>query len=121
GVHDSTGGQRTVSASIEFIGVAAACGYASVLACDDAASFARAFKEALETPGPHLLHIRIAVGSIEPLARPRIPPHDLARRFAAFLCGKSATTATSLASASGRGDPTRNAGSGRDRGGDRPR
>jgi len=98
GVHDSTGGQRTVSASVDFVGVAAACGYASVLTCDDAASFARAFKEALETPGPHLLHIHIAGGSIEPLTRPGIPPDELARRFASFLCDKSHATAATTRS-----------------------
>ncbi|HXP67416.1 MAG TPA: phosphonopyruvate decarboxylase, partial [Steroidobacteraceae bacterium] len=37
GMHDSTGGQATVSPSVSFAGVAAACGYASALETDDLA------------------------------------------------------------------------------------
>ena len=36
GVHDSTGGQATVSPIVDFAGVALACGYASGAACDSA-------------------------------------------------------------------------------------
>ena len=39
GVHDSTGGQATVSASVDFAAVALACGYASGASCDSLRGF----------------------------------------------------------------------------------
>jgi hypothetical protein len=56
GVHDSTGGQATASAAIDFTGVALACNYRHAISCD---SFDRALTEALEAGGPTLVHARI--------------------------------------------------------------
>ena len=42
GVHDSTGGQATVSPNVDFAGVALACGYASGASADSLAGFERA-------------------------------------------------------------------------------
>jgi len=88
GVYDSTGGQRTVSGSVDFVGVAAACGYASAVSCDDVRTFGQAFVTVLAEPGPHLLHVRVTPGSIKPLGRPQIPPHEVAQRFSVFLKGE---------------------------------
>ena len=85
GVHDSTGGQATVSPGVDFAGVALACGYAHALTCDSAAGFAQAFAQALATTGPALLHVGIRPGSLERLMRPTIAPHEVAQRFRAFL------------------------------------
>ena len=85
GVHDSTGGQATVSASVDFAGVALACGYAHAITADTAAGFATAFTQALATTGPALLHVRIRPGSMEKLGRPTIAPHEVAARFRLFL------------------------------------
>ena len=87
GMHDSTGGQRTVSDAIDFAGVGTACGYAHVLSCDSTEGVSRALDLALREKGPHLLHARIAPGSIDKLGRPTIAPHEVARRFSAFLQG----------------------------------
>ena len=40
-------------------------------------------------PGPHLVHVRIAPGSLAKLGRPTIKPPEVARRFRAFLAGPS--------------------------------
>jgi phosphonopyruvate decarboxylase len=88
GVHDSTGGQATVSASVEFADVAVACGYAAGWACDDLAGFELAFRAALDGSGPHLVNVRIAPGSLAHLGRPTIAPADVARRFRAFLASE---------------------------------
>ncbi len=88
GVHDSTGGQRTVSATVDFADVAIACGYGSAAACDDLDGFAAALTVALGARGPHLIHVRIAPGSIADLGRPTIAPRDVARRFKDFLLGQ---------------------------------
>ncbi len=85
GVHDSTGGQATVSPGVDFPGVALACGYRAAIECDDAPGFERAFGAALAMPGPVLLHVRIQPGSMAKLGRPTVAPHEVAQRFKAFL------------------------------------
>jgi phosphonopyruvate decarboxylase len=87
GTYDSTGGQMTVSASVDFAQVAAACGYANGFSCDDLGGFADVLQRALAGNGPHLIHMRIAPGSMAKLGRPAIPPPEVARRFRAFLAG----------------------------------
>lgn len=85
GVHDSTGGQSTVSESVDFAAVALACGYAAAWQVDDAPGFASAMTGALDRQGPTLIHARIAPGSMAALGRPTIAPHEVASRFRAFL------------------------------------
>ncbi|MSP80920.1 MAG: phosphonopyruvate decarboxylase [Rhodospirillales bacterium] len=87
--HDSTGGQPTVSPVVDFAAVALACGYAHAHAADDLDGFAAALKDALSSPGPHLIHLRLAPGSHEPLGRLTVKPPEVARRFKAFLAGNS--------------------------------
>lgn len=87
GTYDSTGGQATVSASVDFAGVAVACGYAGAASCDDTDGFERAVALALAGPGPYLIHMRIAPGSMSGLGRPTIAPADVARRFKSFVAG----------------------------------
>ena len=85
GVHDSTGGQATVSANVDFARIALACGYPHAASCDDLEGFEKAVKAALSTPGPHLVHMRIAPGSIKPLGRPTLSPLEVLKRFQEFL------------------------------------
>jgi len=85
GVHDSTGGQATVSPVVDFAGVALACGYRHAFVCDTAQGFAEAFAKALAAKGPTLVHARILPGSLEKLGRPTIAPHEVAQRFRHFL------------------------------------
>ena len=85
GVHDSTGGQQTVSSAIDFAEVASACGYGQATVCDDLAGFEEALQAALASPGPHLVHVRILPGSMAKLGRPTIAPHEVAARFRSFL------------------------------------
>jgi phosphonopyruvate decarboxylase len=88
GVHDSTGGQATVSHNVEFADIAIACGYASAASCDTLDGFEKALRGALDGPGPHMIHARIAPGSLEKLGRPTVKPPEVARRFKAFVAGK---------------------------------
>ncbi len=87
GVHDSTGGQATVSPHVDFAGIALSCGYRHAASCDTLAGFEAALGRALAASGPSMIHMRIAPGSMEKLGRPTIPPHEVARRFRAFLAG----------------------------------
>jgi len=85
GVHDSTGGQPTVSRSVDFAAVALACGYRYAASCGTLDLFASAYRIAAAGPKPALIHARIAPGSMSKLGRPTIAPADVARRFKAFL------------------------------------
>ena len=86
GVHDSTGGQATVSPNVDFAAVALACGYPRAFRCDSEGGFARALEAALVGgPRPALVHALIAPGSLAELGRPTIAPDEVARRFRAFL------------------------------------
>ncbi|MFE0756153.1 phosphonopyruvate decarboxylase [Inquilinus sp. NPDC058860] len=99
GVHDSTGGQATVSASVDFAAVALACGYQFAASCAGLDGFEAAFRAASEAPRPALIHVRIAPGSMEKLGRPTVAPADVARRFKDFLAGlRPATTGVGSAS-----------------------
>jgi phosphonopyruvate decarboxylase len=85
GVHDSTGGQATVSTSVDFASVALACGYATGTLCDSVGGFEAALTGAFAAPGPHLVHVRIRPGSMAELGRPTVKPPEVARRFREFL------------------------------------
>ena len=85
GVHDSTGGQPTVSPVVDFAGVAIACGYGFGASCDDLTGFRNALAAAIAEGGPALVHMRIASGSMATLGRPTVAPADVARRFRDFL------------------------------------
>ena len=85
GVHDSTGGQATVSAGVDFAAIALACGYRYAASCDSLAGLQAAYAEAVVVDGPALIHLRIAPGSMATLGRPTVAPADVARRFKAFV------------------------------------
>lgn len=102
GVHDSTGGQRTVSAVVDLAGVAMACGYAQVHRCTGLDDLAVALDESLALPGPSLVHLRIQPGSLDRLGRPRVAPHDVARRFRGFAVGDRRATVTAGANGTRR-------------------
>jgi phosphonopyruvate decarboxylase len=78
GVHESTGGQPTVSAAISFAGVARACGYREAVTGTDEESL-RAFLAGAS--GPSLLHMKISRGVPEGLPRPDVTPRQVKRRL----------------------------------------
>jgi phosphonopyruvate decarboxylase len=84
GVHDSTGGQRTLSPAVDLPAVAAACGYAQVHSCHSLDDLAVALDAALAGPGPALVHLPIQPGSMPGLGRPTVTPAEVARRFRSF-------------------------------------
>ena len=94
GVHDSTGGQATVSASVDFAAIALACGYAYGAACADLDGFEQAYRAAAGAQGPSLIHLKTQPGSMAVLGRPTVKPQDVARRFKAFLASPAAAPQT---------------------------
>lgn len=80
GVHDSTGGQATVSAGVSFARIAAACGYAASLETDDVAQIA----EWLDAPpqgGARFARLLTRSGTPAKLPRPSITPVEVKTRL----------------------------------------
>jgi len=83
--HESTGGQPTLSSSVDFTGLARACGYGAAVEATSAEGLHRAMRAACDGPGPRLVHVRIRCGSDPKLGRPDIEPPRLADRFRTYL------------------------------------
>ena len=84
-VHDSTGGQQTVSPTVRFAQVAAASNYRHAIGVDQRNDIREAVRELRHRAGPSLLHVKIRPGSPETLGRPTVKPHEVKDRFSAFL------------------------------------
>jgi phosphonopyruvate decarboxylase len=84
GTYDSTGGQPTVSKSVDFAKVALASGYARGVSCSSLKDFVA---EVASPPsgGPTLIHLKIRPGSMKQLGRPVVTPHSVARRLRGFI------------------------------------
>jgi phosphonopyruvate decarboxylase len=82
--HESTGGQATVSASVAFASVAAACGYRSCLDTDSVAQLAHWLKL---TEGPHFARLLTRTGTAHDLPRPKVTPLQVRERFMQHIGG----------------------------------
>jgi phosphonopyruvate decarboxylase len=80
GVHDSTGGQATVSPRISFSEVAAACGYAAALETDNLTRIGDWLKEP-PAAGARFARLFIRAGTASDLPRPAITPVEVKSRF----------------------------------------
>jgi len=77
-VHESTGGQATVSASVAFADVAAACGYRSCMDTDSVAELAPWLEL---SAGPHFARLLTRTGTPKDLPRPKVTPPQVRERF----------------------------------------
>ena len=80
GVHDSTGGQGTVSASVSFAQIAAACGYASSLETDAVSRIGEWLGEP-SIDGPRFARLLTRAGTPDGLPRPSVTPIDVKTRL----------------------------------------
>jgi phosphonopyruvate decarboxylase len=80
GVHDSTGGQATVSPAVSFGDVASACGYASALETDSIEEIA-AWLDAPRLSGARFARLLISAGTPADLPRPSAGPVDIKTRL----------------------------------------
>ncbi len=83
GMHESTGGQATVSHNIDFCALAAAAGYPRVMVVNDADEL----REHVDwrAPGLRLLHVPIQPGVAPDLPRPTSTPAEVAARLRSCL------------------------------------
>lgn len=84
GVHESTGGQQTVSPAIDFPAIAAASGYSSVVQSNKLGSIG----PFLHTRSAAMLYIQTRCGVPEGLARPDIKPFEVAKRLMTHIQAK---------------------------------
>jgi phosphonopyruvate decarboxylase len=80
GVHDSTGGQATVSPAVSFGDVASACGYASALETDSIEEIT-AWLDAPRLSGARFARLLISAGTPADLPRPSAGPIDIKTRL----------------------------------------
>jgi phosphonopyruvate decarboxylase len=83
GMHESTGGQATVSPLIDLPGVAAACGYAEVVSNGDPDELRDALSS--REAGLRFYHVPVRPGVTDRLPRPAILPADVAARLRRHL------------------------------------
>ena len=81
-VHESTGGQATVSSSIDFAAVAAACGYRNIFSATEGILHIDDF---LGARAPAFMHMETSRGVPDGLPRPSVRPADVARRLMKHL------------------------------------
>jgi len=85
--HESTGGQATVSAGVDFATVAAACGYRNAWRVDAPEALRAAVQEAASTRGPNLVHVKVSISSSADLGRPGLTPVEVKDQFMRWFAG----------------------------------
>ena len=91
--HDSTGGQATVSGTVDFARIAAAANYRNVFSAERGEDLDVCLAEMRAKPGPSLLHLKIRQGSPEKLGRPTVKPPAIKERFMRFLASNQSNAA----------------------------
>jgi phosphonopyruvate decarboxylase len=88
-VHDSTGGQGTVTGGVSFGAVAAGFGYPKIYTTDLLTKFKTMLDEIKNSSeGPFFVHLKTKKGSPEKLGRPKVTPAQVGVRFSEFVQGK---------------------------------
>lgn len=84
-VHESTGGQATVSRGVSFGAIAQACGYPRAAGTDSLDELRRLLVAHGAGGGPTLLHFRIRAGTMRELGRPDVAPARVLARLMRHL------------------------------------
>jgi len=84
-IHDSTGGQATVSHNIDFVDHAASVCYPIALKVSGLDELTKAVVKWQIHKGMTLLHLKIAKGSTKDLGRPTMKPHEVKSRLMKFI------------------------------------
>jgi len=79
--HESTGGQATVSGTVDFANIARYSSYRMAFRCDTDSELERIVKMARDMDGPTLIHVKVAIGSDPGLLRPDITPVQAKQQF----------------------------------------
>lgn len=83
--HESVGGQPTCAASMDFIAIAKASGYASQHSARSLEEISSIFSALATAPGPHFVELILAKGSRDDLGRPTSSPQQNKVQFMKHL------------------------------------
>lgn len=86
-VHDSTGGQLTVSSNIDFVEVVANAGYTNSVYLHNLSELEQELKKWKEEKELTFAYLKIAPGTMQNLGRPKIKPYEVKERLMAYLEG----------------------------------
>jgi phosphonopyruvate decarboxylase len=83
GCYESTGGQGTISAGVDWAGLARAMSYRTAAVCASEDALAQALDRCADQPGPHLVVAKVGprAGEPPPRATATLSPVDLTHRF----------------------------------------
>lgn len=85
GAHETVGGMPTVAGSIDFVGVAKACGYPNALSVDNFEELDKALAFAKEHDELTMIEVKCAIGAREDLGRPTTTALENKRNFMEYL------------------------------------
>ena len=85
--HDSTGGQMTVSGTVNFEKIARACGYRYAKVVTLEKELVLALEEMKSLEGPRMLVVQVEKGARQELGRPTTTPVKNKKEFMRFLAG----------------------------------
>ena len=85
----STGGQATVSSTVNFSKIADNAGYNNSVSVRKKEELVSAVEKALITKGPHFIHVKVLKGLDPELGRVELPPADIKENFMDFLKEKN--------------------------------
>ena len=83
--HDSTGGQSTVSHSVDLAAVARACGYTRSVRATSLEQLGEIIAEQAGTKELTFVHVKMKAGAPDDLPRPTVTPVEVADRLRAWL------------------------------------
>ncbi len=83
--HDSTGGQKTVSKTVDFKQIALSCGYKNVKEVKDKKELIDYLKKIDSYSGPNMIIIKVAKGARKNLGRPTTTPVENKKNFMRFI------------------------------------
>jgi phosphonopyruvate decarboxylase len=83
--HESTGGQATVSTTVDFATIALGAGYRHAYAIGGASDLKSALEEIRTLEGPTLVHLKVRIATEQGLGRPTIHPSEVALRLRSWL------------------------------------
>jgi phosphonopyruvate decarboxylase len=86
--YETTGGQRTLSPTVDFPRLAINCGYRTACSSNQPQSLATFMAEVDKSDGPHLVHFKVRTGSDPNLKRPVVAPPAIAARFRVAICSR---------------------------------
>ncbi len=83
--HDSTGGQFTCSHNVDFVNVAASCGYANSFYAHSVEELGKYIEQWQKEPNLTFIQLKTAKGSKKDLGRPKIKPYEVKDRLMKFI------------------------------------